>query len=131
MSSAQGYDEMVSELCATVDRHINTIRDLHKQINELQTTGRQTARDRDRAYLALAMARGDGGAWPPGWTSPWRLQWNAPGGDAWISAAVSDNHIVGWMLYWIGPNGSYSPINKQPYPDLLVALEAYQAKVAL
>lgn len=131
MNDDKSYEEMVDELHAAVERLIATIRDLHRQIGALHATMRQTALERDRAYLALAMARGDGGAWPPGWTSPWRLQWNAPGGDAWISAAVSDNHIVGWMLYWRGPNGSYSPINEQPYPDLLVALEAYQAKVAL
>jgi hypothetical protein len=127
--SDDAHDEMLDGLADAVASLITTIAGLRATIDKLEATVRQLARERDRARLALAMARGDPGAWPLGWTSPYRLQWNAPGDVAWISAAIDDCHIVGWMLYWIGPSGSYQAINEQPYPDLVEALDAYQAKV--
>jgi len=123
------HDKMLDGLADAVASPCASIVELRARIGELEATVRQLARERDRGRLAIAMARSDPGAWPLGWTKPYRLRWEAPDGAAWISAAITDNDIVGWMLYWVTPNGSYQPINAQPYPDLVAALDAYQAKV--
>ena len=125
------HDKMLDGLADAVASLITTIAEIRATIDKLEATVRQLARERDRARLALAMARSDPGAWPPGWTKPHRTRWESPGGAAWITAAVTDNDIVGWTLYWLTPNGSYQNINPQPYPDLVAALDAYQARVNL
>lgn len=127
--SDDAHDKMLDGLADAVASPTATIVELRARLEELEATVRQLARERDRARLALAMARSDPGAWPPGWTKPHRTRWEAPDGVAWICAAVTDNDIVGWMLYWLCPSGSYQNINTQPYPDLVAALDAYQAKV--